>query len=156
LALARGAELLILDEPTEGLDPAMTEELLQALVGLVADGETTIFFSSHQIADVEQIADHVCIVHRGRAIVTGALDELKESYRRVQIAFEGEAPPKKFATPGVERTKREGRWLSLLVSRNAHEIAEEARAAGAISVELVPVGLKEIFLESVKEGKDEG
>jgi energy-coupling factor transporter ATP-binding protein EcfA2 len=73
LALCRGAELLILDEPTSGLDPAMTEEVLQALVSHVAGGETTVFFSSHQIADVDQIADHVVIIDRGRAVVTGAL-----------------------------------------------------------------------------------
>jgi ABC-2 type transport system ATP-binding protein len=65
LALCRGAELLVLDEPTSGLDPAMTEEVLQILVTHVASEETTVFFSSHQIAEVEQIADRVAIIDRG-------------------------------------------------------------------------------------------
>jgi ABC-2 type transport system ATP-binding protein len=73
LALSRGAELLILDEPTSGLDPAMTEEVLQALVTHVASEQMTVFFSSHQIAEVEQIADHVAIIDRGRTVVEGAL-----------------------------------------------------------------------------------
>lgn len=153
LALARGAELLILDEPTEGLDPAMTEDLLQTLVSLIAEGELTIFFSSHQIADVEQIADHVCIINRGRAVLAGALDELKENYRRVNLAFDGSAPQREFATPGVERLQRDGRWLSLLVSRNVEAITDEARAAGALSVDVMPVGLKDIFLESVRDDR---
>ena len=59
LALARGAELLVLDEPTDGLDPMVVEEVLQAIISLSADGETTVFFSSHDLAEVEQIADRV-------------------------------------------------------------------------------------------------
>src|SRR5258708_2780191 len=70
LALCRGAELLILDEPTSGLDPAMTEEVLQALVSHVASEQMTVFFSSHQIAEVDQIADHVAIRDRGLVAVT--------------------------------------------------------------------------------------
>src|SRR5437667_5499326 len=64
LALARRSSLLILDEPSEGLDPVSIEELLQTLVAAAAEG-TTIFFSSHQIAEVERIADRVCIIDRG-------------------------------------------------------------------------------------------
>ena len=73
LALCRGAELLILDEPTAGLDPAMTEEVLQALVAHVAREEMTVFFSSHQIAEVDQIADHVAIIDRGLEITDKAV-----------------------------------------------------------------------------------
>src|SRR5262249_2982506 len=82
LALCRGAELLILDEPTSGLDPAMVERVLQALVRHVAREQSTIFFSSHQIAEVEQIADSLAIVDHGRVVVAGELDELLGRYRR--------------------------------------------------------------------------
>jgi ABC-2 type transport system ATP-binding protein len=153
LALARGAELLILDEPTEGLDPAASEELLGILAGLVAAEDLTVFFSSHQIADVEQMADRVCILHAGRVRVEGALDDLKESYRRVRIVYGYEAPaPAVFAaTPGVERVHADGRWLTLLVSRDAERVASEARASGALEADVSPVGLKEIFLETAGE-----
>ena len=114
LALCRGADLLVLDEPTSGLDPAMTEEVLQALVSHAGRGEATVFFSSHQIAEVDQIADHVAIVDRGRAVVTGALDDLRERYRRVQLVFDGEAPQAAFRSPGVARVRRSGRVLSVL------------------------------------------
>jgi len=153
LALARGAELLILDEPTEGLDPAVTEELLGILTGLVASEDLTVFFSSHQIAEVEQVADRVCIIHGGRVRVEGALDDLRERYRRVSLVYGDEAPaPAAFAsTPGVERVRAEGRWLTLLVSRDAERVAGEARAGGALDAEVRPVGLKEIFLETAKD-----
>ena len=149
LALCRGAELLILDEPTSGLDPAMTEEVLQALVTHVAGEEMTVFFSSHQIAEVEQIADRVTIIDRGRAVVTGALDDLKESFRRVQLVFEGDAPDATFHTPGVARVRRKGRVLSVLSSAGADAIVDEARRLNPLSVDVAPVTLKEIFLETV-------
>ena len=149
LALCRGAELLILDEPTSGLDPAMTEEVLQALVTHVAGEELTVFFSSHQIAEVEQIADRVTIIDRGRAVVTGALDDLKESFRRVQLVFEGDAPDATFRTPGVARVRRKGRVLSVLSSAGAEALVDEARRLNPLSVDVAPVTLKEIFLETV-------
>src|SRR6185295_18016661 len=149
LALCRGAELLVLDEPTSGLDPAMTEEVLQALVAHVAGEEMTVFFSSHQIAEVEQIADRVAIIDRGRTVVSGALDDLKESFRRVQLVFDGEAPDAAFTAPGVTRVRRKGRVLSVLSSAGTEDILDEARHLNPLSVDVVPVTLKEIFLETV-------
>jgi len=149
LALCRGAELLIIDEPTSGLDPAMAEEVLQALVRHAGSEEMTVFFSSHQIAEVDQIADHVMIIDRGRAVVSGALDDLRESFRRIQFVFDGDAPQTTFRAPGVERVVRKGRVLTVLSSAGADAIVEEARALQPRSVDVVPVTLKEIFLESV-------
>jgi len=149
LTLCRGAELLILDEPTSGLDPAVTEEVLQALVAHVAREETTVFLSSHQIAEVDQIADHVAIIHRGQTVVTGALDDLREHFRRIQLVFDGDAPEPSFRAPGVERVLRKGRVLTVLSSAGSKQIVDEARALRPVSVDVVPVTLKEIFLETV-------
>jgi ABC-2 type transport system ATP-binding protein len=149
LALSRGAELLILDEPTSGLDPAMTEEVLQALVSHVASEQMTVFFSSHQIAEVDQIADHVAIIDRGRAVLAGALDDLRERYRRVQLVFDGDAPEPAFRSPGVERVRRRGRVLTLLSSAGTDHVVNEARALHPVSIDVTPVSLKDIFLETV-------
>jgi ABC-2 type transport system ATP-binding protein len=149
LALCRGAELLILDEPTSGLDPAMTEDVLQALVAHVGGEGMTVFFSSHQLAEVDQIADRVAIIDRGRVVVTGALDDLRENFRRIQLVFDGDAPEPAFRAPGVERVWRKGRVLTVLSSAGAERILEEARALEPVSVDVVPVTLKEIFLEAV-------
>jgi ABC-2 type transport system ATP-binding protein len=149
LALSRGAELLILDEPTSGLDPAMTEEVLQALVAHVGREEMTVFFSSHQIAEVDQIADRVAIIDRGRAVVTGAVDDLRERYRRIQLVFDGDAPDHRFRAPGVVSARRKGRVLTVLSSAGAEQIVGEARALNPVSVDVVAVTLKEIFLETV-------
>lgn len=151
LALCRGAELLIIDEPTAGLDPAVNEEVLQALVAYVSGEGATVFFSSHQIGEVEQIADRVAIIHRGRAVVAGALDDLRERFRRVQMVFDGEAPAPAFRAPGVVRAQRNGRSMTVLSSAGADAVIEEARAWKPVSVDVVPVTLKDIFLETVRE-----
>ena len=79
LGFARGCELLILDEPTEGLDPVAIEHVLQIVVSLAAQG-TTVFFSSHQIGEVEQVADHVLMIDRGKLVLDAPMDSLKEQY----------------------------------------------------------------------------
>ena len=149
LALCRRAEVLILDEPTSGLDPAVTEQVLQALVTHVAEDATTVFFSSHQIADVDQIADRVAIIVRGRTAVTGALDDLRRDYRRIQLVFDEAAPEAVFTAPGVARVRRNGRVLTLLSTAGAEQVVDEARALAPTSMDVFPVSLKEIFLETV-------
>jgi ABC-2 type transport system ATP-binding protein len=149
LALCRGVELLVLDEPTSGLDPAMTEEVLQALVAHVAREGTTVFFSSHQIADVEQIADSVAIIDRGRSVLAGSLDDLRSQYRRIECVFDGDAPQPAFRTPGIVRVRRDGRVLTVIASGGVDAIRDEARDLGSVSVDAAPIPLKDIFLETV-------
>jgi ABC-2 type transport system ATP-binding protein len=149
LTLCRGADLLILDEPTSGLDPAMAEDVLQALVGHVAGEEMTVFFSSHQIAEVDQIADHIAIVDRGRTVVAGALDDVRDRYQRVQLVFAGAAPDVQLRSPGVLRVSRDGRVLTVL-TRERDAVVAEAKTLSPTSVDVTPVTLKEIFLESVR------
>ena len=127
----------------------MTEEVLQALVSGVAGEAMTVFFSSHQIAEVDQIADHVAIIDRGRLAISGALDDLRQNYRRIQLVFEGDAPNVKFHAGGVRRTQRKGRVLTILSSGGTEQVLEEARGYRPVSVDVVPVTLKDIFLETV-------
>ena len=149
LALCRGAELLILDEPTAALDPAMAEEVLQALVTHVAAEASTVFFSSHQLAEVEQIADHVAIVDRGQTVVSGPLDELRAHYQRIQLVFEGEAPDIRVHAQGTHRVRRKGRVLTILSAGDGSEVIGELQGYRPSSIDVTPVTLKEIFLESV-------
>jgi ABC-2 type transport system ATP-binding protein len=149
LNLCRHSEFLILDEPSEGLDPVMTEQMLQSLVRQAADG-TTIFFSSHQVAEVEQIADCIIAIEKGRVILEGSLDHLRKEFRRVNLVFDDPPPPEAFRRYGVERVIAQGRTISILASRNVDEIAALGPLLAAKSVDVQPVGLKELFLEKVK------
>ncbi len=150
LAMARGAELLIMDEPTAGLDPAMTEEILQALADLAASDGTTVFFSSHQLAEVEQICDRVCLLDEGQAVIDGVLDDLKSQYRRILLVFDGDPPRELAGFFGVDHVRRRGRTASLLAHGDVDNVVDRARELGPRSVEVRPVTLKELFLDHVK------
>ncbi len=152
LALARRPELLILDEPSEGLDPVAIEELLQELVAAAGRG-TTVFFSSHQIAEVERIADRVCMIDRGKLAMDLSLDQLRLDYRRITLGFATQAPQADssfFDPEAILHAKTNGRQVTLLARRDADAVLERARELGAVSVEAEPVSLREVFLETVK------
>jgi len=150
LALARRPQLLILDEPSEGLDPVSIEELLEALVGAAAEG-TSIFFSSHQIAEVERVADQVCIIDHGRLVADTSLDEIRQEYRRITLGFSKDPPRIDFPDETVGCVRTDGRQVTVMARRNADAIIARAHRLGAASVEATPVSLRELFLETVKE-----
>jgi ABC-2 type transport system ATP-binding protein len=149
LGFARGCELLILDEPTEGLDPVAIEDVLQIVVSLAAQG-TTIFFSSHQISEVEQVADYVMMIDRGKLVLDAPMDRLKEQYRHIQAVFTGPIEERDLRLPGIDRVHVEGRTASFVASHNVDSIVEHIRMLRAGNIDVLPLSLKEIFLEKVR------
>jgi ABC-2 type transport system ATP-binding protein len=152
MALSRGAELILMDEPTDGLDPLGVEVFLQALVGLAAEEGVTVLFSSHRLNEMEQVVDYLCAIHKGRSLLNAPLDDLKASCRRVVMVFTADADrvAEEFSDAGVVR--RDGRTLTVLANGVVDAVVEKARRFEARSVDVQPLSLKEIFLELVKGG----
>ncbi|GLQ99433.1 ABC transporter ATP-binding protein [Dyella mobilis] len=149
LALARRPELIILDEPSEGLDPVSIEELLQALQEIRAGG-TSVFFSSHQLSEVEQIADRVLMIDHGRLVMDTLLSNLLNNYRNITVEIAAQEPMPAFSLAGVERTRVTGRQARVLASSNVEGIVDYARALSA-TVQVTPVNLREVFLDMVRD-----
>jgi len=149
LALARRPELIILDEPSEGLDPVSIEELLQTLQEVRAAG-TSIFFSSHQLSEVERIADRVLMIDRGQLVMNTLLDDLLNNYRNITVEFATQSPMLAFDLAGVERTRFKGRQAWVLASSNVEGIVAHARSLDA-TVQVTPVNLRDVFLDIVRE-----
>ena len=105
LAFARKPELLILDEPSEGLDPIGIELMLESLVAQNSEG-TTVFFSSHQIPEVERIADHVCMLHQGSLVLDASLDDMRQSYRQIDLVFPSPPSESDIRLAGVEYSRK--------------------------------------------------
>jgi ABC-2 type transport system ATP-binding protein len=81
IALAYRPELLVLDEPSSGLDPVVRRDILGAVIRTIADEGRTVLFSSHLLEEVEQVADHVTMIHQGTIVLSAALDAIRESHR---------------------------------------------------------------------------
>jgi ABC-2 type transport system ATP-binding protein len=152
LALARRPELLILDEPSDGLDPVSIEDLLGTLAAVTGEG-TTVFFSSHQISEVERIADRVCVIDRGSVVADFSLDEMRIGYRRITLGFDKQPPEHVFDIRGVRQIRTDGRQMTVWANHNADAVVERARSLEAVSVDVTPVTLREVFLETVKEAQ---
>lgn len=152
LAFARRPKLLVLDEPSDGLDPIGIEHMLQKIVAQCSEG-TTVFFSSHQIAEVERVADNVCMLHRGSLVLDSSMDEIRQSYRQIDLGFSHPIDQSVMLMPGVETIQCNGRQMRITVRENAELVIGRANDLGAVSVESVPVGLREIFLEKAADPK---
>jgi ABC-2 type transport system ATP-binding protein len=153
LALCRGVELILLDEPTDGLDPLGVEVVMQSLVGFVAEQGVTVLFSSHRLNEMEQVADYLCMIHKGRALMSGPLDELKLACQRVVMVLPGESTAIAREFAAANRVKQEGRTLSVLTSNGVDGIVARAEALGARSIDVQPLALREMFIELVKGEK---
>jgi ABC-2 type transport system ATP-binding protein len=149
LALARRPELVILDEPSEGLDPVSIDELLQALRDARAAG-TSVFFSSHQLSEVEQIADRVLMIDRGQLVMNTLLSDLLNNYRNITVELPAQGPVPVFGLAGVERARVVGRQAKVLASSHVEDIVAYARSLDAV-VQVTPVNLRDVFLDVVKE-----
>lgn len=146
LAMAHEPALLVLDEPTSGLDSMVRREFLESMVDVAAAGRT-VLLSSHQIHEVERVADAVAILRRGRLVLWEDLDDLKKEIRELTVTLQNGAPdiPE---VPGrvIRREKLERQWR-LLVRGLDESRMETFRAGPNIqNVELRPANLEEIFV----------
>jgi ABC-2 type transport system ATP-binding protein len=156
LAMSGDPELLILDEPTAGLDPQARRTLLDALVAEVAAQGKTVFFSSHNLAEVESVADSVGILRSGRLLYSGSLDDLKQRHKILQLTYVDSPSAAQLATlgrlPGVTHSQQEGRTLRLSVQGDVPALIQTIRleAAGLRDLSTLDQGLEDLFLALTK------
>jgi len=148
LALAQNADLLVLDEPSTGLDPVMIDDVLRVLLDEQTAEGRTVFFSSHQLAEVEQIADWIGIIDQGRLLLEARLEDIKNDYRVVVAG--GNGLPVALSAQVVSAVKAE-RFTRYIITSGAEAFAAGLRQQGAASVEMFPLNLREFFLEIVRK-----
>jgi ABC-2 type transport system ATP-binding protein len=150
LALAQGAELLVLDEPTAGLDPVVTDQLLRVLVDEFANEGRTLFLSSHHLSEIERVADWVGIIDRGKLLLEARLDDVRANFRRVRVV--GENLPLA-TTEQIFRARASEGTTDYIVRTNVEAFCEELRSQGATVLDVTPMNLSEVFLEVVGKGE---
>ncbi len=148
LALAARPEVLLLDEPAAGLDPVGKQQVLRGIVEAVGRVEgCTVLLCTHQISDLERLADHIGIMDRGRLVASCRLEEMLTQTRRVQVVFEGKAPPAGFIVPGAVRSLERGPVVTAVVRWTGERQLAEVRQIPGARVQVFSMGLEEIFLE---------
>lgn len=157
LALGSNPELLILDEPTAGLDPMARHEFLNTLVtDLAAEGKT-IFFSSHILSEVEAVADWVGIIRSGKLVISDRLEQLKQTQQVLKLTYADLPSAAEIEMlqqlPTVASVTREGRTVRLLTRSDVAALQQtiEARSSALREVEMVDMNLEDLFLEYLKE-----
>lgn len=148
IALAHRPELLVLDEPSSGLDPVVRREMLEAIVRTVADEGRTVFFSSHLLDEIERVSDQVAMMAEGRIVLRGRLEEILESHRRLTLRF-STPPLKPPRLGGALSVTGQGLEWTVLCNGARNAIATAAKQLGAQIVAEDAASLDEIFLARV-------
>lgn len=148
VALAHRPELLVLDEPSSGLDPVVRRDILGAIIRTIADEGRTVLFSSHLLDEVERVADRVAIIHQGQIMLTAAMDEIKQQHRRMTLRFEQslDNPP---AVRGAFSTTGKGHEWSYICFGEREQLTGAALATGATIVDDEALSLDEIFVARI-------
>ncbi|WP_458411628.1 ABC transporter ATP-binding protein [Schinkia sp. CFF1] len=147
LSLATMPDVLILDEPLDGLDAVMRQNIKNLLVQDVADREMTILISSHNLREVEDICDHVGILHQGKIIIERDLDDLKSDVHKIQVAFKAGEIPAQFLQ-GLDCLYQETRGSVLLciVRGKEADVTKKVKSYHPVLFDLLPLTLEEIFI----------
>lgn len=145
LSLCCNPRLLVLDEPIDGLDPVMRRQLWNLILGHIREQGMTVLISSHNLRELEDVCDHVGIMHQGRLLLEHSLCELQQSISKVQVAFaEGT-----FLLPEdlkVLHLSNLGRVYTLILKGDPKEAVEKLQALKPLLVDVLPLTLEEIFI----------
>src|SRR3984885_5088290 len=150
LALSQGAELVVLDEPTAGMDPIVTDQLLRIIIDDFAGEGRTLLLSSHHLSEVERVADWIGIIDQGKLLLEAQLDDVRANFRRVRVVGENLRLP--VGNEVLHARTVEG-TTEYIVRANAEGFTASLRNQGATVLDVSPMNLHEIFLEVVGKGE---
>jgi len=149
MALGQRPELLILDDPTAGLDPVVRQEFLEAMIANVQAEGGTVFFSTHLLHEMERVADELAMIHDGKLRLRASLEEIKRDFKKLRVVYPN-VVPEIFPFNGIVRADVNHHQALLTVAKYDPSMDDALMGNGAESVELIDLSLEEIFVETVK------
>lgn len=144
LTVSMRPDILILDEPVDGLDPVMRRQVWSIVMADVAENGTTVLVSSHNLRELEDVCDHVGIMNHGKMLMEHSLSELQDNIMKVQLAL-----PDGVELPGdldIMNASSSGRLQVLILRGKAEEVTNKLAAVGPLFMDVVPLTLEEIFI----------
>ena len=146
LAMCCRPELLVLDEPVDGLDPVMRRQVWSLLMSDVAEYGTTVLVSSHNLRELEDVCDHVGILSHGKVLVERSLSDLQENVVKMQVVFQEKELPQLPADLEILHVSQVGRIHTLIIRGNATDITNRLAVYAPILMDALPLTLEEIFI----------
>ncbi len=147
LTLAPNPELLIMDDPTLGLDAAIRRQFLEGMIELIMRQGRTILFSSHILGDIDRVADKIVVIDKGVIRADCSLEQFRTAVKKVRFVF-GQAPPETVDIEGLLHLRRNDKELELvLVGTTDEKIAQWAKSAGAEEYRILKQNLEDQFIE---------
>ena len=139
-------EYLVLDEPVDGLDPVMRQQVWQVLLDDVAARGTTVLLSSHNLRELEDVCDHVGIMDRGKVLLERTLSDLQDTTVKLQVAYKTAEEPTLPAELQILHHSRVGRVHTYIMRGNSEEICRRMQITDPVLLEAIPLTLEEIFI----------
>ncbi|SHJ42688.1 ABC transporter ATP-binding protein [Tepidibacter formicigenes] len=146
IALSTMPNIMILDEPVDGLDPVMRQKVKNLIIQDVAQREMTVFISSHNLRELEDICDHIGILHKGSIIIQKDLDDLKSDIHKIQVAFKTEIPKDFLNNLDVLYKEERGSIMLFIVRGNKEEVISKFTKYQPAILDVLPLTLEEIFI----------
>ena len=146
LALCIRPEILVLDEPVDGLDPVMRRQVWSLLMSDVAQENITVLVSSHNLRELEDVCDHVGILSHGKILLERSLTDLQDNILKLQVAFRDGELPRLPEELNVLHVTQVGRVHTLIVRGSPEEIKSRVAALDPLFLEALPLSLEEIFI----------
>ncbi|MGN0980154.1 MAG: ABC transporter ATP-binding protein [Candidatus Avoscillospira sp.] len=142
LAISCRPEILVLDEPVDGLDPVMRRQIMSIILEDVAESGTTVLVSSHNLRELEDICDHVGIMHKGRMMLERSLSALQDNMVKVQLVTEQPLPDQL----QVVHSSTVGRVQTLIVRGGAEQVEALLNQSSPLLCDVLPLSLEEVFI----------
>jgi ABC-2 type transport system ATP-binding protein len=149
LSFSTKADLIILDEPTNGLDPIVKRNILQFIIEEVSERKLCVLISTHHLEEVEKIADVLIMMKEGRIDSTTSIEDAKSSFRKVQAVYKHSLPEKIANLNNVTILSQTGRVYTLMIKGNIEDTMEKMQQEHPLLLEELPMTLEDIFISSL-------
>lgn len=146
LSISAMPEIMLLDEPVDGLDPVMRRNVWKLMLQDVAERGTTVLVSSHNLRELEDVCDHVGIMHKGKIILEKALDDVKGNIHKIQVAFDGGFPKELEKEIEILHKEQFGSVSMIIAKGEAEEIYEKINFKKTLVCDILPLTLEEVFI----------
>ncbi len=155
LGFAMMPEVMILDEPLDGLDPVMRQRVKNRIVQDVADREMTVIISSHNLYELEDVSDHIGILHQGKMLIERDLDDLKADFHKIQVAFSAETTDDFYTDIRPLFREQRGSVHIMIMRGDRQEIISRIKAHRPAILDILPLTLEEIFIHEMGDSSYE-